>query len=98
MRFAIEFSGRARDNLKSLRKRDQQVVVDAIEGHLAYEPGKPARNRKLVEDNPLAPWELRVGDSRVFYDVNVAEATVVVVAVGHKVHNRLRIGGEEIEL
>ncbi len=51
-----------------------------------------------MEDNALAPWELRVGDFRVFYDINVEEESVVILAVGHKVHNKLFIGGEEIEL
>ncbi len=98
MGFGIKFSARARGNLKGLRKRDQQVIVDAIEVRLGHEPGKPTRNRKLLEDNPLAPWELRVGGFRVFYDIDVGTATVVIVAVGHKVRNRLFIGGEEIEL
>ena len=30
--------------------------------------------------------------------VDVAEETVIVIAVGHKVHNTLRIAGEEFEL
>ena len=89
MQFAIEFSTPA---------RDQQVVTDAIETRLTHEPDKPARNRKQLADNRLAPWELRVGDFRVFYDIKVDRATVVIVAVGRKVHNRLIIGGEEIEL
>jgi mRNA-degrading endonuclease RelE of RelBE toxin-antitoxin system len=72
--------------------------VDAIEVRLTHEPGKPTRNRKRLEDNPLAPWELRVGDFRVFYDVEGDHATVVILAVGRKLHNRLFIGGEEIEL
>ena len=55
-------------------------------------------NRKRLEDNPLAPWELRVGDFRVFYDVSPDERHVLVVAVGQKTHNTLRIGGEEIAL
>jgi hypothetical protein len=33
----------------------------------------------------------------VFYDVILDDQTVVV-AVGQKLHNQLRIGGEEIEL
>jgi hypothetical protein len=37
-----------------------------------------------------------VGNFRVFYDVG--ELEVVIVAVGKKTHNVLRIGGEEIEL
>ena len=42
--------------------------------------------------------ELRVGDFRVFYDINHEVQVVVVVAVGQKVHNQLRIGGIEIDL
>jgi hypothetical protein len=30
MAFAIEFAPDARDHLRSLRKRDQQIIVDAI--------------------------------------------------------------------
>ncbi len=98
MRFRIEFSNRARDNLLGLRKREQQVIVDAIEVHLTREPQKPTRNRKQLEENPLAPWELRVGDFRAFYDIDAGAATVVIVAIGRKIHNKLSIGGEEIEL
>jgi mRNA-degrading endonuclease RelE of RelBE toxin-antitoxin system len=46
----------------------------------------------------LASWELRVGDYRVFYDVSLESGTVIIVAVGRKDHNRLWIGGEEIDL
>jgi mRNA-degrading endonuclease RelE of RelBE toxin-antitoxin system len=96
--FSVEFSPRARNNLTALRKRDQQIIVDAIATQLMYQPDQPTRNRKPLADNPVAPWELRVGDFRVFYDVSPGEERVVVVAVGQKSHNTLRIGGEEIEL
>ncbi len=52
-----------------------------------------------MRPNPLAPWELRIGDLRVYYDViDEPEAIVHVRAVGIKDHNILRIGGEEINL
>jgi mRNA-degrading endonuclease RelE of RelBE toxin-antitoxin system len=98
MPFSIEFSRRARDNLKALRKRDQQIVYDAIVVQLVDQPDKSTRKRKQLEENELAPWELRVGDFRVFYDVDRKAKRVVVLAVGQKTHNTLRIGGEEIEL
>jgi mRNA-degrading endonuclease RelE of RelBE toxin-antitoxin system len=98
MAFTIDFSPRARDNLKGLRKRDQQIILDAIALQLSDQPDRPARNRKPLEENSLAPWELRAGDFRVFYDVDREEELVVIVAVGQKMHNVLRIGGEEIEL
>jgi mRNA-degrading endonuclease RelE of RelBE toxin-antitoxin system len=72
--------------------------VDAIAVQLAGRPDQPTRNRKKLEENTLAPWELRVGNFRVFYDVNRDEGRVVIVAVGQKAHNVLRVGGEVIEL
>ena len=52
-----------------------------------------------MRPNPLAPWELRVGDVRVYYDVQEnPEPLVMVVAVGVKDGNRILIGGEEVDL
>lgn len=46
----------------------------------------------------IAPWELRVGQIRVYYAVEDApEPVVVIVAVGIKVRERVRIGGKDIE-
>ena len=72
--------------------------MDAVAEQLTHQPDQPTARRKPLEDNPIAPWELRVGDYRIFYDLNHDDQVVVVVAVGQKSHNRLRIGGEEIEL
>jgi mRNA interferase RelE/StbE len=96
MAYEIEFSPDARDHLRGLKKRDQQIVVDAIAEQLAHQPDQPTPRRKRLDENPIAPWELRVGDFRVFYEIG--QDGVVVVAVGQKSHNRLMIGGEEIEL
>jgi mRNA-degrading endonuclease RelE of RelBE toxin-antitoxin system len=51
-----------------------------------------------MRENPLAPWELRVGALRAFYDVLEDRRTVLIVAVGKKVGNKLLIAGEEIQL
>ena len=52
-----------------------------------------------MRPNPLAVWELRIGDLRVYYDVESdPEPTVVIRAVGVKIRDRVRIGGEEFEL
>ncbi len=98
MAYTIQFSPRARDQLQSLRKRDQQIILDAIAAQFANQPDQPTRNRKRLQENPLAPWELRVGNFQLFYDLEPAEQQVVIVAVGRKNHNTLRIGGEEVEL
>lgn len=70
-----------------------------IERQLTSEPSKETRNRKLLRPNPVAPWELRLGDLRVFYEVGDETAAVVrILAVGVKSREVLRIGDEEIKL
>ena len=49
-----------------------------------------------MRPNPLAPWELRIGDRRVFYEVR--EGSVRVLAIGHKVHNELFIRGQKVKI
>jgi hypothetical protein len=52
-----------------------------------------------MRPNPLAPWELRVEECRVYYDVvDEPEPVVTVLAVGIKVRARVIIGGEEVSL
>jgi mRNA-degrading endonuclease RelE of RelBE toxin-antitoxin system len=98
MAYAIEFSPQAREHLKFLRLFDRKTLVVAIQKRLAIEPTRETRNRFRMRENPLAPWELRVGALRAFYDVLEERRTVLIVAVGRKVGNRLLIAGEEIQL
>jgi mRNA-degrading endonuclease RelE of RelBE toxin-antitoxin system len=81
-----------------MRKRDQKIIVEAIVDQLTHQPDQPTARRKPLEQNLIAPWELRVADFRVFHDIEYDDRAIVVLAVGVKAHNRLRIGGEEFEL
>jgi len=52
-----------------------------------------------MRPNPVAPWELRIGTLRVYYDIlEEPDETVYVRAIGVKERNTVRIGGEEIAL
>jgi hypothetical protein len=52
-----------------------------------------------MRPNPVAPWELRTGNLRVYYDVEEEPEPVVFIrAVGIKERNRVRIGREVIDL
>ena len=52
-----------------------------------------------MRPNPVAPWELRIGRLRVYYDVEEEPEPVVCIrAVGIKERQRVRIGREVIDL
>lgn len=85
--------------MRALPARQRASCLRAIDIHLSDEPLAETRNRKPMRPNPLAPWELRVGSLRIYYEVEeTPEPVVVVLAVGVKERNRVRIGGETIEL
>jgi len=97
--YRIEYSPDTEDQLRTLTTRQQRIVLDAVDEQLVYEPTVETRNRKPMRPNPLAPWELRIGNLRVYYDVEEEpEPRVFIRAVGVKQRNRVRIGREVIEL
>lgn len=92
-------SREAEEHFAQLSARQQSIVLGALKVQLRDEPLRQTRNRKLLRPNPLAPWELRVGALRVFYEVDTEEADVVnVLAIGIKRANHLLIAGEEMRL
>lgn len=99
MAFTIVYSPEAVEHLSALSKAEQMTVIDQVETHLTYDPTLPTRKRKVLRPNPLAPWQLRLGDIRVFYEVEDDPAPVVnIKAVGKKIHNELWIGGDRLVL
>ena len=95
----IEYSPEAEEHLRALTARQQTIILDAVEVQLLHQPTVETRNRKPMRPNPLAPWELRIGDLRVYYDVETEpEAKVIVLAIGIKERNRVLIGGKVLEL
>jgi len=99
LKYVVEFAKSVRVQIKSLSGRQRREVVQAIERKLLHEPLKETRNRKPLQPNPVAPWELRVGSLRVFYEVSEGQPGVVrVLAVGLKQGNILRIADKEVRL
>lgn len=99
MAYTIEYSPATLDHLRALTARERVTVLDAVDVQLKHEPTVATRNRKPMRPNPLAPWELRVGTLRVYYDVEEEpERRVLIRAVGVKARNQVRIGGKELEL
>ena len=99
MAYIIEYSPEAEDHLYLLTARQQKIVVDAVDRQLLDQPTVETKNRKPMRPNPIAPWELRIGDLRVYYEVEEQpEPKVIILAVGTKERNRVRIGKETVEL
>ena len=94
MAYEIFLTNPAIDELKSIRVFDRRRIVGEIKTQLPHEPTVETRHRKsLGSATPgfehVAPvWEFRVGDFRVFYDVNEPERRVYVRAVRHKAPNQ----------
>ena len=93
--YEIEFSDEALQDLASLKKNEQNEVLDDIDANLRYEPAVETRNRKRLRPNQTAEWELRIGRFRVFYDVCEAVKKVSIEAVGLKVGSLLHFRGKE---
>jgi mRNA-degrading endonuclease RelE of RelBE toxin-antitoxin system len=97
--YRIAYSPESEEHLRHLAARQRATVFDTVDEQLAHQPGVETRNRKPMRPNPIAPWELRIGTVRVYYDIaEDPEPMVTVLAIGIKVRDRVRIGGEEVDL
>jgi len=97
MAFQVNLTTDAEADLAYLKVHEQRIVLDGIGAHLRLQADEESDRHKRLRPNPLAPWELRIGKYRVFYDVE-GGATVWVTAIGWKEHNELFIRGKRVAL
>ena len=99
MAYRVEFTTEALDQLRSLPAHDRATVLAITREQLVHEPNRATRNRKPMRPNPLAPWVLRIGHLRVYYEVAEPPLRVVTIrAIGVKVRERVFVAGVEIDL
>lgn len=90
MAYEIVMHELAVDEITSLRAFDQRRLIDDIRRQLTDQPAAATRRRKCLVD--LTPsfehqppvWELRVGEFRVFYDIDDRGMRVNVRAIRRK--------------
>ena len=88
--YEIEITDLAVEELKDIRVYDRRRVADAIRNQLTHQPTVATRNRKQLDaavpefEHTPPIWELRVGEYRVFYDVDESGQVVYVRAVRRK--------------
>jgi len=97
--YDIEYSPEADEHLQWLSARQQKMVVDTVDRQLLDQPTLETRNRKPMRPNPVAPWELRIGSLRVYYEVEEQPSPkVTILAVGVKERNQVRIGKDAVQV
>jgi mRNA-degrading endonuclease RelE of RelBE toxin-antitoxin system len=96
--YRIEVTEEAKIDLSHYTAFERKLIVSEIREQLTDQPLVETRNRKLLRDNPIAAWELRIGKYRVFYEVNNPAKMVGIVSVGHKEHNILFIRDKEVQI
>lgn len=73
---------------------DRKQILDRIEEQLTHQPDLENRNKKIHAglvppwDHEEPIWELRIGDNRVFYDVDAENSRVTVRAIRQKPPHR----------
>lgn len=85
--FEIEYAEGVEQDLLLLRAYHRRAILDAIDKFLTHEPLTETRRRKpllgLVPpwDHVPPVWQLRVGEYRVFYDVDEERRLVMIRAI-----------------
>ena len=95
--YQILYSPEAVDHLRQLTARQQAIIVDTVAKQLQHRPDQQTRNRKMMDPNEVGTWELRIGDIRVYYDIELP-SRVNGRAIGIKTAGILRIAGKEVLL
>jgi len=92
--YSIALEESVEEELAAIRPFEGRRILEAIREQLSHDPAVESRRRKVLRGvqppfkavRPL--WELRVGEYRVFYDVNAEQRKVYVRAVRGKPPHR----------
>jgi mRNA-degrading endonuclease RelE of RelBE toxin-antitoxin system len=93
MEYTVSITDEADQHMRSFSAREQRIIEAAVFARLRHQPTLESKAIKRLRPNPLAEFELRIGDFRVLYNVEVENSEVVLLVVGRKVGNTLVVGG-----
>ena len=88
--YRLEIVPEALDELECVPPFYRRVIEKTVKTRLRHEPNRPSKNCKrldplvasFVYEPPL--WELRVGEWRVFYDLDEEDRRVIVRSIRRK--------------
>lgn len=89
-------SPEASEDLKMLDAHIRAEVKDLIEVHLRHEPAKTSESRiKRLKELRHPQYRLRIGEIRVFYDVEENRAEILAIILKSKATEWLEKVGEK---
>jgi hypothetical protein len=102
-RFSIVYAPLTKQHLHAIEAKYYLLIRDVVDQQLSFEPTTKTRNRKPLKRPVvfMATWEIRFGPQnrfRVYYDIDLDQAIVSILAIGIKRGNQVMIGGEEMQL
>ena len=102
-RFTIVYAPITKHHLREPEAEYYSLIREVVNEQLSFEPTIETRNRKPLKRPVvfMATWELRFGPDtrfRIYYDVDLEQAIVTILAIGARRGNRVKIGREEIQL
>jgi len=102
-RFTIVYAPITKYHLRAPEAEYYSLIREAVNEQLSFEPTIETRSRKPLKRPVvfMATWELRFGPDnhfRVYYDVDLEQAIITILAIGARRGNRVKIGREEIQL
>ncbi len=95
MRYEIVLAPQAVRDFRTLRARLRAEVRDGLDRYLRFEPTKTSRARiKRLRGMRRPRYRLRIGEMRVYYDVEAGEVRVVAIVAKAQAADWLRKVGE----
>src|SRR5262245_60626532 len=82
--FEIKLTDGAIEDLEIFSKSEQKKILEGLESQLTLDAAQENDDRKRLQSGGLAEWEVRLGNVRVFYDVDIQTGTVKIEAVGKR--------------
>lgn len=95
MSFLVTLTDDAERQFLALSARQRRILQEAVGVRLVHEPTKESRAIKRLRPNLIAEFELRVGDLRAMYAVDLTNQEVIIGVVGEKRGNKLFVEGRE---
>jgi mRNA-degrading endonuclease RelE of RelBE toxin-antitoxin system len=82
--FRIVLTDGAEADLMWFKAFARRTILDGVDVHLRDQPTFGSRRVTPMRPNPVAAWELRLGDFRVLYDVDEESRVVTIQVIGEK--------------